>query len=393
MSLAPRYITVVRRSTLLAASLAGITTLLAGATAMGGPPRVRAHHKRGVVTYNAHGGNVTIIVAPPPAAAAPAQKPAEKSSDAPADKQKLSAAEKPAREDPLEKARKGVVVIERAGEIVGMGTVLANDGRVLTALSPLGDGNNLDVRYPDGTTSKAKVNHSDRLWDLAMLVPAVGKYPDGLSASEHDATEKGLKLTGFTPSKGKAQASPLAVKGRRSLLGADETMLRNVFDINTKVSPKELGSPVVDENGDVVAMLGRACLPVEKGPCSPTPFGVPVTALRGFLAKAPPSALKPIAPQPWLGLQGTPEKSGPVQGVRVQGVAPDSSAEDAGLKGGDKAASDVIVAVNDQPVATPEALAKQIQGHAVGDRVKLLLFNNGKFRESTLVLRPAPAKK
>lgn len=386
----PRYTTSVRRSTLLAASL-GITTLLAGGTALGGPPG-RAVPKRAPVTYNATGGNITIIVQAPQQQASD-EKPDEKPSDKRALKlsQNEPAAEQPSKEDPADKARKGIVLIERAGELVGMGTVLANDGRVLTALSPLGDGNNLDVIFPDGSTSKAKLNHSERLWDLALLSPVVGKWPDGLAASSQNVDDKDTKLLGFAPIKGKPIAAPLSLKGRKSFFGADETLLSNVFELGTKVGPKELGGPIVDDNGDVIAMIGRACMPIEKGPCAPTPFGVPLPALKSFIGKAPPSALQDIPPAPWLGLQGTAEK-GPVQGVRVQGVAPGSPAEEAGLRGGDKKDGDVIVALDGEPMASPEALAKQIQSHAVGDRLKMLLFNNGKYRESTLVLRPAPKK-
>jgi serine protease Do len=64
------------------------------------------------------------------------------------------------------------------------------------------------------------------------------------------------------------------------------------------------------------------------------------------------------------------------------------------LKGGQKRAdSDLIVALDDMPVTSPEVLSKLMEDKAVGDRVKMLLFGAGKFREVTAVLTPAPRAK
>src|SRR6187401_539520 len=49
----------------------------------------------------------------------------------------LTAAPTPA-PDSVEKARQGVVVLERAGKAIALGVVLDGDGRILTALSALG---------------------------------------------------------------------------------------------------------------------------------------------------------------------------------------------------------------------------------------------------------------
>lgn len=427
-----RYSTGVRRTSLFSAPLLGLTTLFLASVAMGEPSHAQERQKG--VTVTTKGKKVIIAVSPPDDAKSRAEDApkalsdddgkakkgkadkgdkadkadakkadakndkkkekdkekdeADKSDDKSEEKKEEKKEDKP-KEDPVERARKGVVSIERAGEVVGMGTVLGDDGRILTALSPLSDGNNLAIRYADGSTVKAKVGHSNRLWDMAMLVPQVGKWGEGLTASEADPLkQKGLKS--FSPGKGKAQVASLAVKGRKNLLGADEHMLPGVLELGTKLGAKEVGSPVVDDRGNVVAMVGRACVPVEKGPCLPSPIGVPVPAIRQFLSTAPPSAVRPA---PWLGIRGAAEK-GAVSGVRVLGVLPDSPADDAGLKGGvDKALGDLIVAVDDTPIASPEDLSKAIQGKAVGERAKLLVFRQGKFQENTVVLQPAPSKK
>jgi serine protease Do len=72
-------------------------------------------------------------------------------------------------------------------------------------------------------------------------------------------------------------------------------------------------------------------------------------------------------------------------------IAPDSPAQKGGLRAStDRSQADLIVAVDGQPVDTPEHLADIISRHAIGEHVKLLLVTEGKFREVVVVLRAAP---
>jgi serine protease Do len=157
---------------------------------------------------------------------------------------------------------------------------------------------------------------------------------------------------------------------------------------------------LLDSTGNVVAVLVRAC----KGPspanptpktlaaCVPVVVGAPVAAVRAFLTRSPATPVPALAgqagasPSPWLGIRGEPETSGSVRGVRVTAVAPSSPAEKAGLK----PAGDVIVAVDGKPIDSPEKLAEAIGQHALGDSVKLLVFDGSKFREPAVALRAAP---
>jgi serine protease Do len=289
-----------------------------------------------------------------------------------------------------ERLRRGVVMVERNGMPAAVGTVLNGDGRILTALSGLGGSDAVDVRYSDGTVVHAKVGEADTGLDLALLVPKTIKWTDGLEASESDPT--GAILRAMLPSAAKGGFGP-AVAGVRGQVDAharDGQALSNLLDIDLKGVPVA-GAPLLDSNGNVVAILVRACKgeagqPDEgsaPGACTPVVLGAPVTAVRSFLSHAP-AAPAPAAP--WLGIRGQPEVTGNVRGVRVTAVAPSSPAEKAGLK----ATNDVIVAVDATPIDTPEKLAEAIAKHAIGDSVKLLVFSGDRFRESLVALRAAP---
>jgi serine protease Do len=308
-------------------------------------------------------------------------------------------------QDFYEHVRRGVVAIEKNGVPLAIGTVLGGDGRILTALSGLGGAEGADVRYADGTTVHAKLGHSDKDADLALLVPQAGKWTEGLTASEADPAQSALRamIPAATGKGTGARVGPAdaALKGQIDAHARDGLPLLHMLEVELK-GPSVAGSPLLDPSGSVVGVLVRACkgalqapvdpawaawgapqAPASKAACTPVVLGEPVTAIRAFLAHTPASA---VAPAPWLGIRGETETAGATRGVRLTAVAPQSPADKAGLK----ANADVIAAVDGQPIDGPDKLAEAIGRHAPGDTVKLLVFGNGKFREVAVALRAAP---
>ena len=290
--------------------------------------------------------------------------------------------------NPLERARDGVVLLERRGKVLGVGTVLAGDGRILSALSPLSHGNNVDARFADGSLTRVKVGHTDRAWDLALLVPQNGRWKKGLKASRKAATKLGSDLRVFSVI-GKKSLAPARtiIRGQRTLVGGDNELLHDALELASRLKKADVGSPIVDAKGNVVGMVAKACAPGKKSGCTRVPFGVPTPAIKAFLRTAPASA---VPPAPWLGIRGEASSQGPVKGVKVLSVHPRSPAAAAGLRGGNRA--DVVVAVNGSPVQSPAELAEAVNKRAVGDSIRLLLFGGSKFREVSLALQAAPSK-
>ncbi|MEB2314009.1 MAG: S1C family serine protease [Sorangiineae bacterium] len=323
--------------------------------------------------------------AEPQARPAPPRGPASASSGSP---------DAAAREDAaaLERARQGVVLLERKGRILGLGTVLAKDGRILTALSPLSSGKELDARFADGSVVRVQLAHSDPAWDLALLVPESGRWAAGLAAARAPVAETGSTLRSFSlAGRNKLALSRVAVKGQSTLRGGSGELAPGALELARRLQPTELGGPIIDDAGAVVAVLAKACATGTKGataPCARAAYGVPVSTVKAFLRTVPASAAMPA---PWLGVQGVADAGGPARGVRVLVVPPESQAAGAGLRGGaDPSGSDVIIAVDDLPVASPEELAARIGAHGVGDRVELLVFGGDKFRRVTVTLTSGP---
>jgi serine protease Do len=281
--------------------------------------------------------------------------------------------------------RKGIVQVEHGGRPLAVGTVLSKDGRVLTSLSALGGAAEPEVRYADGSLVKTKIGHKDAGWDLALLIPQTGRWLEGLVPASEDPGSSEVRT--FLPKAGKLAEASVGLKGRTDASSKEGEPLKSVFDVDLKGGPSVPGAPILDTHGKVVAVLVRACKAKSENArsCAPLVIGAPVYALRGFLMKTPATA---TLPAPWLGLGGAPNDAGSFKGVKVMGIAPGSPAEKAGLKAGD--AGDMIVAVNGQPVETPEQLAEVIAKQAIGQTVKLLVFGGGKLREAPVVLKPQP---
>lgn len=299
--------------------------------------------------------------------------------------------------------RRGVVVIERDGLPAAFGTVLDGDGRILTALSGLNGANEVDLRYGDGSTARAALVRKDAARDLALVSPEGAGRTEGLRASDVDTTLAGIAASLPTPSALLAPAQTLGLRDLRSTIGKDVRLL----GVKVTTALPVAGAPLLDATGRVLAVLVRACEPAANPPaarpwasslpaapvCRPVLAGVPVAQLRSFLAPAAPPPAMPAPPpastgaaHPWLGIRGDTRSFDGIQGVRLLAVAPNGPAALAGLT----PKSDVVVAVDGQKVGTPDELAREIAKRSPGDRLRLLVFRAGEFRDVTVALQAAP---
>ncbi|HEX7454261.1 MAG TPA: trypsin-like peptidase domain-containing protein, partial [Polyangiaceae bacterium] len=153
----------------------------------------------------------------------------------------------PAPKNPVEAALYGVVKLERAGKPIGIGTLLSGDGRILTALSPLTHGNQIDARYPEGQVVRVKISYSDRAWDLALLTPEGDARHAGLKASHDPTPSAGSKLHAVGYVNAKLGTSDLTIKAKRTLRGGDSAELADALELPFAPKPIDIGAPLVDD--------------------------------------------------------------------------------------------------------------------------------------------------
>jgi S1-C subfamily serine protease len=276
-------------------------------------------------------------------------------------------------------------MLERAGRPLGIGTLLNGDGRILTALSPLTHGNLIDARYPDGRVAHVKLSYSDRAWDLALLTPEGDARHSGLKASRDAEPAAGAKLHAVTYVRDKALgAMDQTIKATSVLRGGDSAELSDAIVLGSSPKPNDIGAPLVNDKGEVVAIVARACSPNDKAGCTLAPYAAPVSAIRSFLRGVP------MRHGPWVGLEAVAFDAGIARGVRVAAVAPDGPAASAGLHAGPPGMADVVLAVDGTPVSSAEAFADAVENHAPGAPIRLLVLSEGRYREVGVVVHESP---
>jgi hypothetical protein len=246
-----------------------------------------------------------------------------------------------------------------------------------------------------------------------LLAPEGGHWTLGLRPSVLEHPAPGSALHRFRVRGGRLEESALGVSAVQTLLGRDGAMLSDVLIPSSRLGDDELGSPLLDDRGEVAAIVVQACAPGAASDCRLGAHGAPVSALKQFLRKAP--ARDPL-PAASLGFRGVAAHDGSVAGVRVLSVDPNGPAARAGLRGesagqgGQGTDADLIVAVQDAPVTTPEEMRDAINRFAFGTpgaaavakadaakpggateagerHVRLLVLGSGKFREVSLPVR------
>lgn len=289
-----------------------------------------------------------------------------------------SASAAPSRGLSAERIRQGLVTIEVSGRATGIGVVLEGDGRVVTALSSVGPNDQADLRYADGHVAHARAGHKDTVLDLALLVPLTGRYTTGLLTSDQDPMV--VELRTATLAAGRITIGPTKLKERLDAHAKDGTSLSGAWSLER---PPSSGAPLIDPDGRVLGLVGRACKNVDAAGCSDVAIVVPILSIRMFLSRTPATA---VPPSPWLGINGSPDSVNGIRGVRVQAVAPHSPAE----RGGLHTTTDLIVVADGQPLDTPERLAEIVSKHAVGEVLKLSVFAQGRYREVDVTLQATP---
>lgn len=280
-----------------------------------------------------------------------------------------------------------LVVLERAGKPLGVGSILNGDGRIVAALSSLGDARALDVRYSDGMLVPTRVAHADRARDLALLVPQNAKHRLGLKGSQAPTPALNTPLGSFTVAGAKVVPGPtLTPTGPSAFHTNDGRPYPEAIAFTSAVPAASTGSALIDTTGEVVALVTRACKKAPGAACTPVLVGTPVSVVRDFLRTAPKHATVPV---PSLGIQGVADDTGTARGIRVTAVR--GAAATSGLRpGADARNADVVVALDGVPVMAPDALDRLLEDRAVGDVVDVLVLGRGRYRHVTLVVAAGP---
>jgi S1-C subfamily serine protease len=255
--------------------------------------------------------------------------------------------------------------------------VLSDDGFLVTNDHVVDGATDITAEFSDGTSADATIVAADPDSDLAVLkVDRTGltALPLGDSAGlrigdQVVAIGNALDLSG-----GPTVTTGIVSATGRSLTEPNGEHLTNLLQTDTAINPGNSGGPLLDMQGQVIGINTAIA-----GQAQNIGFAIAIDPARALIDQlrtgdVPDHALLGVTTQP------TPADAA-TEGARVADVSAGSAADDAGLEAGD-----VITAVGDQAVTTPDDLATAIAGHRPEDTVEVTYVRDGDEHTVTVTL-------
>jgi len=304
-------------------------------------------------------------------------------------------------------AARNVVKVYGAGGIRGLeayqsGIVISPDGRILTVMSTVLDGETVSCVFDDGRRREATVVGIDPRRELAVLQVEEKDLPAFEFASRPRA-RAGTRVMAISNLFGVAAgdervsvqrgvvSAVVPLEARRGAAEAPYAGAAYLVDCTTS-NPGAAGGALVDSQGDLVGMLGKESRSNASGIW--LNYALPVDELvlgvEGILAGAP-SAIAAAEGRPRfdvraLGLGLVPDlldRTPPF----VDSVRAGSPAAIAGIR-----PDDLVIVAGGRAVASRAAVEEAVAAVPTGDRVTLTLIRAGSLVEVDLGPRPRDAR-
>lgn len=297
----------------------------------------------------------------------------------------------------------------------GSGFVFDTEGHIVTNAHVVSEADELWVTFSDGVVLKADLVGADPFADLAVIqVDLPDEYTlTPVELGDSDALQVGQRVI--------AIGNPFGLSGSMTvgiISGVGRTLPSGVatqtgvfsnpliIQTDAAINPGNSGGPLLDSNGRVIGV--NAAIRSTSGLNSGIGFAVPVNTVKLIV---PQLITNGKAEYPYLGISSqtnftlaalAKEYDLPVQqGVLVASVTPDSGADKAGLRGGDREVTfrgipvtlggDIIIAIDGVPLNSfDELLGYLVSNTTVDQEITLTIVRDGETLEVPVTLTARP---
>jgi S1-C subfamily serine protease len=292
-------------------------------------------------------------------------------------------------------------VVPQSGQ--GSGFILSKDGRILTNFHVIENAQKVEVTLSDKHKYPAQVVLQDKAHDLALLqITAPNLTPAVLSESRDLQVGQNVYAIG-NPFGLTGTMTTGIISSIRSVREPQGATIENALQTDAAINPGNSGGPLLNSRGEVIGMNTLiATGGAEQS--SGIGFAIPVDTIKAVLSdytkygrvRRPSLGIASLAVGPGLAEQiGLPADNG----VLIQKVIPGGAAERAGLRGGNQQAylgntpinlgGDLIVAIDDDQVTSPQDISEIMDHHQAGDTVTVTFFRGQKQMTAKLTLGEA----
>lgn len=296
------------------------------------------------------------------------------------------------------------------GTALGSGFMVDGQGRILTNYHVVEGASQTTVTLYDKKAYDARLVGSDPSNDLAILqidAPASELKPLPLGDSSSLKVGQPVVAIGNPLGYNSTETEGIISALGRDIQAPNGFTISGAIQTDAPLTNGNSGGPLIDANGRVIGINSQvATNPSGTAQANGIGFAVPINIAKDAIQQLDQTGK---ITRPYLGISGygiTPDMTGlfPVkEGVAVADVAPGGPADQAGLRGGDRAASvggerivaggDVITAVDGRPVRDMGDLQRMISNDRVGQQVtlKVVRDSNTMSVQVTLGNRPQSA--
>jgi Do/DeqQ family serine protease len=269
----------------------------------------------------------------------------------------------------------------------GSGVIISTDGYIATNNHVIEGASQIEVVLNDKRSFTAEVIGKDPSTDLALLKIKADQLPF-LSLGNSDECEVGewvLAIGNPFNLTSTVTAGIVSAKGRNLNLLNDRFRIESFIQTDAAVNPGNSGGALVNAKGELIGI--NTAIASQTGSYAGYAFAIPSqivkkvindlkefgTVQRGFLGVSIRDVDAQFAEEE--GLKN-------LKGVYVQEVNVGSAGEEAGIRKGD-----VIIKVDETPVASAAELQEQIGRHRPGDKVAILAMRKDESKSFVVTLK------
>ena len=276
----------------------------------------------------------------------------------------------------------------------GTGFVWDQAGHVVTNFHVIQGANGAKVTLADQSTYDASLVGAFPERDLAVLrieAPKDKLPPLAVGTSRDLIVGQRVYAIGNPFGLDQTLTSGIVSALNREIESFNERTIRGVIQTDAAINPGNSGGPLLDSAGRLIGVNTQIASP--SGASAGIGFAIPVDEVNRIVPRL---IRDGKFVRPAIGVSaGPPGLSQALKlprGVALVGVGRGTPAEKAQLQPfrrgsrGEVVAGDVIVAIDDQPVADLDDMLAQLERHQPGDTVTLTLWRAGQTRKQALAL-------